>query len=172
VRRVNIGLFLVVSLSLGLLGTAGADKRSVDDSASDASPNSVDLVRAKVSHTDDGRLRHTITVDGQLNTDNDRQILLQFNLDGDRGCEREFIWPPVGERNIIECGIGEGDGVGRISKPEPNKLQIVFRKNVLGNPERYGWRVVSRGCPKKCAFIDALPNQDGDNEVYVRHNLN
>ena len=162
---------VVVGSLLGVPNIAGADRKSITDSQTDATPNSADIISARVDHTDDGKLRHTVKFDAPVDGSGEGQILLQFNLDADRSCEREFIWPPSGDTDMIRCGIGPSDRSGTISKPRPNTLRFVFRKSALSSPDRYGWRVITKKCGGKCPLIDAAPNQNGDNPVYVRHNL-
>jgi hypothetical protein len=170
-KRTLVGL-VVGTLALGGLQLAGANTKTIEDPDTDATPNSVDIVSATAGHTDDGKLRHIVKVDAPLNDDTTRQILLQFNLDDDRDCEREFIWPPSGHRPMIRCGVGATEKEGTISQPGPKTLKFVFRKGVLGSPDVYRWRVISKECAGKCDTIDAAPDQNGDNQVYVRHRIN
>lgn len=169
-KRALFGL-IIATLLLGTIQLAAADSKSITDSHTDATPNSADIISAKVDHTDDGKLRHTVKADAPFDDSGKGQILLQFNLDSDGSCEREFIWPPNGDTDMIRCGIGPSDRSGTISQPSPNTLRFVFRKSALNSPSRYGWRVISKECPGKCLLLDAAPNQNGDNPVYVRHNL-
>lgn len=169
-KRAIFGI-IIGTLLLGTIQLAAADSDSITDSDSDATPNSFDIVSATVGHTDDGKLRHTVKVDAPLNDSGEAQILLQFNLDEDRACEREFIWPPTGERPVIRCGVGATEKDGTISQAGPKTLRFVFRKGAVLSPDRYGWRVISKECPGKCLLLDAAPNQNGENAVYVRHNL-
>lgn len=170
-RRTFLGVAITGSLVLGLLQFAGADTKSITDSDTDASSNSFDVVSANATHNDDGKLQHTVKFDAPIDGTGDGQILLQFNLDEDRACEREFIWPPAGSSPVIRCGVGPTDKNGNITQVAPNKLRFVFRKGAILSPDKYGWRVITKECPGLCDTIDAAPDQDGDKQVYVRHNL-
>jgi hypothetical protein len=169
-KRALLGFVAFGVLLFGVLQLAIADSRSITDSDSDATPNSLDIVSATAGH-EDGKLRHTVTTDAPLNKDSDAQVLLQIDFEGSSKCERELIWPPSGSSRVIHCGLGPTSKRGTISHPSPRTLKFVFSKNAVDVTDKYGWRVITRKCPESCPIVDSAPNQDGNRVVYIRHRL-
>lgn len=168
-KRIALGAALVVA-GLGA-GLAGADSKSIDDPDDDAAVESLDVVKATAGHKGKSKLVHTVTLDSPLAQEAGHQILLQMNTDKDGDCEKEFIWPPSGDATLIKCGIGETPKGGKISEPAENKLKITFKRKVIGNPKKYGWRIETRVCDGDCTDVDFAPDEDGGNRVYVKHKL-
>jgi len=169
-RSLRVGLVSAVVLVLGA-GLAGADSKKISDSSSDAATESLDVIQATARHKGKKRLVHTVTVEQPLDEQPGHQILLQMNTDKDGDCEKEFIWPPSGDVSLIKCGVGETPKAGKITERTPSSLKFVFKRKVIGNPKKYGWRIETRICPQPCTDVDFAPDQDGTDPVYVKHKL-
>ena len=169
-KRFGFGVALVAAVVMGS-ALAGANSKEILDSSTDASPDSLDVVEATAGHKGKSKLVHTVATHDMLSEQDGHQILLQMNTDKDEDCEKEFIWPPSGEATLIKCGVGETPKAGKITEPLPNVLKFTFKRKVIGNPKKYGWRIETRICPQPCTDVDFAPDEDGGGPVYVKHKL-
>ena len=133
-------------------------------------------MKATAGHTGKRKLVHTVKMDGALPAElGDYQVSVQFSLDGDRDCEREFNASALGKTPLIKCGVGEGSKSARVTKPSPKTLKFTFKTAaIIGNRDRYKWRVRTRECPggPPCpADADSAPNDAPGGVRYVTHRL-
>jgi hypothetical protein len=171
-KRTVLGATLVTVATLVILQLAYADKASFTDPSTDASPPSSDIVAAKVKHAKNGDLIHSVQLEGSLaEGPPDSQVLLQFDLGGDPQCEFEFIWPPAGESHLVQCGVGPKRKTGKIKQVGDDTLKFTFDPKVIGNPDSYRWRMMTRGCGGECSVIDAFPDERDGKQVYKKHKL-
>jgi hypothetical protein len=170
-----VALLAVVVVGFGaLLGVAGASTKNVkNDPSGDSTDPGVDAIRATAAQKGKRLVVHTVTMDGDIPSDlTDNFITLQINLDGDNACEIEFRPPPFGKNRMIKCGVRVTSKTGKVTKQNARTIKYVFKRKLMGNPKKYGWRIlVSEGCQTSCTAVDALPDDVGGEAKYVTQKL-
>jgi len=154
----------VAALGAALIAVgASANFRSVHDPRGDTKRRNADIVRATAGH-EGGRLRHTIRVVGKF-----KRGELVINIDSDPTCEL-FLVARRGHgtrfkfRKCYGGGPVSSTGGARYDFHQ-HSVEIFFSKSSIGNPQSYGWRVLTIAGGE---FADLLPNVS---RHYIRHRL-
>jgi hypothetical protein len=167
-KQTTLGIVIAGALLFGALDFAGADSNSVTDPSGDSTGgDKVDIVAAKVRHTDGGKtLTHQVKLAEGFSESPGFQVLLQMNVDADKDCDREIIWPPGGTVKMTRCGEGAGRKRATVTHPKPDTLKFTLKPGAIGDPDKYGWRFATRESAAGADY-DAVPSFNG----YIKHRL-
>lgn len=173
----TLGITIAAVVAFGsILGLAVADRKAITDPVGDSTDPAFDVVKATAKHKGERKLVHQVRMADPLPEDlGDYQVTLQFSVDGDSDCEREFHAPPIGRNPMVRCGIGETNKFGRVTKPNAKTLVYTFsRRKIIGNKRKYKWRIQVRECPggPPCQdAFEAAPDDGPGGPRYVTHKL-
>jgi parallel beta-helix repeat protein len=181
-----MGKRFLISIAAAAVGAAvmaigaSADFRSVHDPrgdtrchsevarpCSDEKKRSADIVRATAGH-DGTRLRHTIRVVGKF-----QGSTLYITTDSDQDCEWRIsdIKRGRGRSGEVRPCFGNGSApTGRARYDfHHHSVKIVFSERSIGNPQSYGWRVLTSAGKSVLDASDFAPNSHPHR--YIRHRL-
>jgi hypothetical protein len=190
VRKLGIILSVGALAAASFVTLAFASTGSINDPTGDTrhgTPDpaaSYDIVKAGWGHTDSGKLKHWVVVDGTIghpSTGRGSAPRLLINVPGQVAdnptCDYfiEAVPPhviPNGTDHwkwyVKECSNGgspEVTGPVAATRPTRHKIVLVFGKHAIGNPDHYGWQMTFP------ADGDAPPYDKAPNSGFKRHNL-
>jgi len=162
-RKFAAGAGAAVASLVVFTTIAFADSGSITDPKGDGHEpwrTATDIVRAGWGHTDSGRLKHWVAVDGTIarlqTASGHGGILPELNIkvpgfdSGDPHCDYWVGPVPPGyggnttdqwQYRVLVCGSDDAQskGAARYVRPTEHRIVLRFGRHAIGNPGHYRW---------------------------------
>jgi hypothetical protein len=173
---------LIAAVTLGVAGLAVANTKSVNDKQESAD-NTLDIKSASAGHAGK-KLKHEVVLWDALPGNFHGQVCVDVTGErggGTSGDLRNYAICIKNKRqervDVVQIQTGKVKGHARVKYPDPDTVRFVFRKKVIGKPNKYFWRAdtvfssssKNGDCPKNpqgYSCFDSAP--DPGNEVKHR----
>ena len=164
-KRLLITLLGAALLAVGVADLVLADRGSISDPRGDVQHNpngndaDYDIVKATFGHAKHGKLKHTVTVAGHMGnptasgpTGSQPTMWIDVPHHAFSGnCDYQIQPVPPGAPGnssnrtkylVSKCSNGHQTGTARATRTSEDTDKLVFRRNAIGSPSRYGWAFV------------------------------